>query len=718
MKRPALIILSGRKRCRKPLAIKGRRAICIANTTLESVGRVIAVELVAREQRRLEALESYDVLDTPREHDFDDIAALASRICGTPIAVVNLIGEGRQFFKAEVGLGVRETPLDSSFCARTILEDDFLMIPDATKDPRFDCNPLVVGEPHIRFYAGAILKTAEKLPIGTVCVLGYEPKELDDLQQETLRVLARQVMVQLELRKAIADKEREVDFQRRLAERRLARANAIENMTAKLRSEDERSRKAQAAGRIGTFELDNASDTMTISEEVCRIFGLPVRENYPASIFEALVLEEDAALKSDAAARRNGSARLDVDYRITRKSDGELRWVSRRARFVTDDAGMITRMVGVMFDTTDAKRKDQKTALLLTLGDRLREAGSVAEITRVATDILASGIVCGRTGYSTVDLRAAAFSVEAEQISTDITSIAGRHSLAGFPETFKRLKTGETIVIPDVNVDWLASDRVGYEAIGVRSLIAVPVLQSGALVGVLFAEDAMPRDWTQGELDFISGVADRTYAAIAKANAEEEQAVLNQELSHRMKNTLAMVQAIAGQTLRDVADRSAVAAFGARLQALGAAHEVLLKQSWSSAKMREVIDKVLALHADGRRISIDGPDLSLGPKAGLSLSLLLHELATNAIKYGALSNDLGKVAVRWSIDDGEDDPLLCMTWTESGGPTVSEPTRRGFGSRLIRMGLAGTGDAVKSYLTSGLTATFKAPLSLIQEVGI
>ncbi|PVM90146.1 hybrid sensor histidine kinase/response regulator [Caulobacter endophyticus] len=153
-----------------------------------------------REARRLAALYRYDILDTAREPAFDEIAALAAEICGTPIAVVNLIDEHRQFFKAEVGLGVRETPLETSFCAKAILEDDFLLVPDATRDHRFDGNPLVTGEPHLRFYAGALLKTAEGLPIGTLCVLDTSPKDLSPLQQRTLQVLARQVMSQLDLR--------------------------------------------------------------------------------------------------------------------------------------------------------------------------------------------------------------------------------------------------------------------------------------------------------------------------------------------------------------------------------------------------------------------------------------------------------------------------------------------------------------------------------------
>ncbi len=128
---------------------------------------------------------------------------------------MNLIGEGRQFFKAEVGgLGVRETPLESSFCAAAILDGDFLLVPDATRDARFECNPLVAGDPHLRFYAGALLKTAEGHAIGTVCVLDYEPRDLTAVQQQTLRVLARQVMTQLELRRALRRGREEAAFMR------------------------------------------------------------------------------------------------------------------------------------------------------------------------------------------------------------------------------------------------------------------------------------------------------------------------------------------------------------------------------------------------------------------------------------------------------------------------------------------------------------------------
>jgi two-component sensor histidine kinase len=155
------------------------------------------------EPERLQALDRYDVLDTPKERDFDDIAELASEICGVPIAVVNLIGAGRQFFKAEVGLGVRETPIETSFCGHALLQEEFMLVPDARLDSRFECNPLVTGAPGLRFYAGALLKTEEGHAIGTLCVLDYQPRALSDQQIHALKRLARQVMTQLELRRAL-----------------------------------------------------------------------------------------------------------------------------------------------------------------------------------------------------------------------------------------------------------------------------------------------------------------------------------------------------------------------------------------------------------------------------------------------------------------------------------------------------------------------------------
>ncbi len=156
------------------------------------------------EQLRLDALRGYGILDTPREAAFDDITLLAARICQTPIALISLVDRDRQWFKSEIGLGLRETPLSSSICAHAILQQELLVVPDTLDDPRFRSNPLVEGEPHLRFYAGAQLKTPDGLPLGTVCVLDLKPRQLQPEQAEALRALARQTMGQLELRRMLA----------------------------------------------------------------------------------------------------------------------------------------------------------------------------------------------------------------------------------------------------------------------------------------------------------------------------------------------------------------------------------------------------------------------------------------------------------------------------------------------------------------------------------
>ncbi len=160
-------------------------------------------ELHPAEAERLAALRCYDILDTPREADFDDIVQIVSAICEAPVSVITLLDEGRQWFKAEVGLGVSETPLQSSICAHAILQPDLLIVPDTLQDKRFQDNPLVTGDPHLRFYAGAVLETPEGLPLGTVCVLDYQPRNLNDNQRALLRLMARQVMKMLELRRLV-----------------------------------------------------------------------------------------------------------------------------------------------------------------------------------------------------------------------------------------------------------------------------------------------------------------------------------------------------------------------------------------------------------------------------------------------------------------------------------------------------------------------------------
>jgi GAF domain-containing protein len=169
------------------------------------------------EPARLAALRRYAVLDTPPERAFDDLARVASLVCGTPIAVVSLVDESRQWFKARVGIDAEQTPREVAFCDHAIRDPAAVMVvPDAAADDRFRHNPLVTGAPHIRFYAGAPLVDPDGHPLGTLCAIDRRPRELTAVQREALAALARQVMTELELRRAGAELAAALDQVRRL----------------------------------------------------------------------------------------------------------------------------------------------------------------------------------------------------------------------------------------------------------------------------------------------------------------------------------------------------------------------------------------------------------------------------------------------------------------------------------------------------------------------
>ncbi|GJE61415.1 PAS domain-containing protein [Methylobacterium trifolii] len=277
------------------------------------------------ETARLRALDSYRLLDTPREDDFDEIAAAAAELCDVPIGVVNLIGDGRQFFKAEVGLGVRETPLESSFCRQALLQEDFLYVQDATRDPRFADNPLVTGDPGLRFYAGALLKTSDGHPVGTVCVLDTEPHELSERQRKGLLRLARQTMAQMELRKALREQ----------AEQRLLHERILDSAT------DYAIVATDAEGSVTRW---NVGAERILGWREAEMLGRPVAAFYTP---------EDRAIDRPATemslALSEGSA---PDERWHVRKDGSRFWASGKMMPLRSDHGEVVGFVKILRDQT------------------------------------------------------------------------------------------------------------------------------------------------------------------------------------------------------------------------------------------------------------------------------------------------------------------------------------------------------------------------------
>lgn len=195
--------------------------------------------------------------------------------------------------------------------------------------------------------------------------------------------------------------------------------------------------------------------------------------------------------------------------------------------------------------------------------------------------------------------------------------------------------------------------------------------------------------------------------AQAMRDAMDQQRLLHRELNHRVKNLFAMILAITSQTLRRVKDQGPVQALIGRLRAMSAANDILMRREWRAAHIVDLTRTVAGEIGAGERLDLHGPEVEIDAQPALSLTLVLHELGTNALKHGALSVPEGRVALAWRVADDH----LHLTWTETGGPAALPPERKGFGSQLVSMGVTPGSTVAMDYAATGLTVTLIAPMA-------
>ncbi len=384
--------------------------------------------------------------------------------------------------------------------------------------------------------------------------------------------------------------------------------------------------------------------------------------------------------RSRWAAALAGGDPYETEFRLHR-ADGTYRWHLSRALPIEDEDGRITRWVGTNTDIEDQMAFE--TALIESQ-QRVEAAVEAADIGTWDFD--------PRTGLLAWDDRC-----------YELFGLTPGKPVS-FEVFLSGLHPGDRAAIEKACLDSMRPDNplpyeVEYRTVGL--------------------DDGIER-WVsaKGKGVFENGVAVRFIGTIRDIStlkqAQAQQQLLTRELEHRMKNMMAIIAAIANQTFRTAATKEeAQAIFGARLATLDRAHDALTRSSWTSASMATVVEGALAPHRTGEgRIHIEGPNLDLTAKQALSLALALHELATNAAKYGALSRPDGKVDVTWGTNGPASDPALQFAWRESGGPAVAPPQRRGFGSRLIESALSADfgGTVTIDFAPAGVVCSFETKL--------
>ncbi|GEP09245.1 signal transduction histidine kinase [Methylobacterium gnaphalii] len=403
---------------------------------------------------------------------------------------------------------------------------------------------------------------------------------------------------------------------------------------------------------------------------------------------------EDVDRIRDAIERR---VPIEIEL-LNHKKDGELFWNRLLISPVFDRDGDLTYFFASQFDVTLERDK-------LVRIQKDRDALE-REVERRTSDLTRSeermkfALKAGRFGSWTLDLtelRLVASDGCKENFGRDASEPFGYDELIGaiLPEDRERMQAAVQASIAN-DGDYDIEYRVRTPQGEVRWL--------QVRGQTFYRADGEPLSMAGVSIDITE-----------RKRGEEHRFLLAGELNHRVKNSMATMQSIAHQTLRNATSlKEAGEMLDARLQSLAAAHDVLTRESWEGATLAEIVEGAIQPFRNGAadRFKAGGPKIWLSPRLSLAFVMALHELATNAMKYGALSNDKGHVILNWDVVNGSRPPLLWLRWEEIGGPPVAEPSRRGFGTRMIERALASElgGTAEIAYRPRGVVFTVEAPL--------
>ncbi len=473
--------------------------------------------------------------------------------------------------------------------------------------------------------------------------------------------------------------------QERLAHEALAMEQQLRIEMARVRELQTRrwAEMAEEIAGVGHWRRNVRTDEGVWSEEMFRIYGFDPAEGIPpmAAALERFHPDDRAQATADYASASGEGASFARDLRIVRP-DGEVRYVMSRATAERDADGAVCAVVGVLLDVTEPKRAEQ---VLRQNEERYRL------LAENATDMIFQMDLKGHITFITPACQRMLGRAPEEMIGKRMLNLVHPDDASGIEEVVRALAAAGPDTAP-ISIQFRARHKDG-QWVWIEGQPKVLFDASGKPYGIQ---------------DSVRDISER------KA-AEERQILLVHELNHRVKNTLATVQSVAMQTQRSEHDPVAfVQAFNARVAALSHSHDLLTQNAWSGASVRDLVVEHVRAHQgpDGSRFRLAGPDVRVSPKAAVALGMALGELATNAAKYGALSADEGQVSVSWETLAGEAEPRLRLVWRETGGPPVSPPSRRGFGSRLIERGLSHElgGSARLAFEAAGASCEIEFPL--------